>query len=217
MLSVTIALGDVTGDLSTNNVNSTVDSNNSSNTTNYNGAGSSPNSQPVMSAVAPTVMGGGGSESCLIPTSQGISLSIIGLATGTMEQDKECNRRRDARLLGSSTNVGGLGLQISGISVMCSNPVVYRAMTLANTPCPLTDITTGRLLIGRDAYLKMREDPVTYIVGYDLDRNFWNTILLIGKELPDVQEEDTSPSLSSRFRDSGESRSINTKLTDSSK
>ena len=56
---------DINGDLNTNNVNSTVDSNNVANT--YNGAGSSPGSMPdtpVMSAIAPTMMGGGGNDSC---------------------------------------------------------------------------------------------------------------------------------------------------------
>ena len=66
-----------------------------------------------------------------------------------MEQDKECNRRKDARLLGAPQAVGGLGLQVSGISIMCGNPQVFRAMALANTPCPIMDVNTGRLLIGK--------------------------------------------------------------------
>ena len=31
-----------------------------------------------------------------------------------MEQDRECNRRKDARLLGTPQEAGGLGLQVSG-------------------------------------------------------------------------------------------------------
>ena len=68
---------DVTGDFSNNYEDSTVESNNKSEVINYNGAGSSPGSNPAMTAMAPTVMGGGGNDSCLIPKSRGFQLSII--------------------------------------------------------------------------------------------------------------------------------------------
>ena len=196
---------DVTGDLNTTTIGSTVDSNNVANT--YNGAGSSPGSMPasqVMSAVAPTVMGGGGSESCLVPSATGVQVTLFGISRGTMEQDPECNRRRDARLLGTPQQTGGLGLQVSGISVLCQgNAQVFRAMAMANTPCPIIDIATGRLLIGRDAFLRYRSAPEIYVVGYDQDRAFWDALLMIGQELPDV-EQPTGPrlTLSERFRSS---------------
>ena len=82
LLATSVGASDVTGDFSTSNEGSTVDSNNSSETINYNGAGSSPGSQPVMSAIAPTMMGGGGNDSCLLPSSTGIQLSIIGISRG---------------------------------------------------------------------------------------------------------------------------------------
>ena len=196
--------GSTNGDLNTNMGNSnTVDSNNASNTTNYNGAGSSPGSQPVPSAIAPTMMGGGGNDSCLIPSSQGVQISIIGISRGEMEQDFECNRRKDARLIGAPQQVGGLGLQVSGISIMCSNANVFRAMALANTPCPIVDVSTGKLLIGRDAYLKMRSKPEVYIVGYNQSKSFWNNLLYIGRKIPDAPKQDTpSRSLSTQFRSS---------------
>lgn len=196
---------DVTGDLNRTNIGSTVDSNNIQNT--YNGAGASPGSMPaspVMSAVAPTMMGGGGNESCLVPSATGVQVTIFGVARGTMEQDPECNRRRDARLLGTPQQTGGLGLQVSGISVLCQgNAQVFRAMAMANTPCPIMDIATGRLLIGRDAFLRYRSDPTIYVVGYEQDRAFWDALLMIGQELPDV-EQPTGPrlTLSERFRSS---------------
>jgi hypothetical protein len=79
---------DLNGDFSTNiGAGSTVDSNNNSETINYNGAGSSPGStpaNPVMSAVAPTMMGGGGNDSCLIPSSTGIQVTLFGVSRGEM-------------------------------------------------------------------------------------------------------------------------------------
>lgn len=190
---------DITGDLNTNIQDSTVDSNNASTTNNYNATGAG-SPAPVGTAMAPTVMGGGGNDSCLIPSSRGIQLSLFGIAQGEMEQDRECNRRKDARLLGAPQAVGGLGLQVSGISIMCGNPQVFRAMALANTPCPIMDVDTGRLLIGREAFEKYRSNPSVYIVGYAQDRNFWNQLLRIGRKLKDVPQDDDRPSLSDRFR-----------------
>jgi hypothetical protein len=193
----------VSGDLNTNsgNTNSTIGSNNNDSTTNYNGAGSSPFSTPVPTAAAPTVMGGGGNDSCLIPKQQAFQISIFGRAEGSMEQDEECNRRKDARLLGTPQEAGGLGLQVSGISVMCDNANVYKAMALASTPCPIYSIETGKLLVGREGYLAMRDNPYIYVVGYAQDQSFWDTFLMIGEELPDVvPQESSGPTLSERFR-----------------
>lgn len=198
--------GSVSGDLNTNiGSGATVDSNNATEnlTNNYNATGAG-SPAPVPTAMAPTVMGGGGNQSCLVPSSQGVQVSLFGVATGTMEQDEECNRRRDAALMGTPQTVGGMGLQVSGISILCGdNPRVFKAMALSATPCPIMDVTTGRLLIGRDAFEKYRSNPDLFVVGYRQDRAFWDELLLIGKELPDVQETDNGPSLSERFRVNG--------------
>jgi hypothetical protein len=193
----------VTGDLNTNsgNTNSTIGSNNNDSTTNYNGAGSAPFSTPVPTAAAPTVMGGGGNDSCLIPVQNAFQISIFGRAEGKMEQDPECNRRKDARLLGTPQEVGGLGLQVSGIAVMCDSPEIFKAMALASTPCPIYSLETGKLLVGRDGYMAMRSQPEIYVVGYANDRLFWDAFLKMGEELPDViAQENTGPTLSERFR-----------------
>jgi len=195
---------DVTGDFSNNYEDSVVDSNNSSQTTNYNGAGSSPGSSPVMSSIAPTMMGGGGNDSCLIPKSRGLQLNIIGLSHGEMQQDPHCNRRKNARLLGLPQQVGGLGLQVSAISVMCQDPTVFRSMMLANTPCPINDARTGKLLMGRNAIMKYRENPAMFVVGYESDKEFWDTLLKVGEEYNEefVKDTTTKRSLSDQFRSS---------------
>jgi hypothetical protein len=205
LLAASLVDAQVSGDLNTNsgNTNSTIDSGNvsTSETRNYNGAGSSPFSTPVPTAAAPTVMGGGGNDSCLIPTQSAFQISIFGRAEGSMEQDPECNRRKDARLLGTPQEAGGLGLQVSGISVMCDNAQIYKAMALASTPCPIYSIETGKLLVGREGYLAMRDNPYIYVVGYAQDQSFWDTFLMIGEELPDVvPQENSGPTLSERFR-----------------
>jgi hypothetical protein len=195
----------VTGDLNTNsgNTNATIDSGNvsTSETKNYNGAGSSPFSTPVPTAAAPTVMGGGGNDSCLIPEQSAYQISIFGRAKGSMIQDPACNRRKDSRLLGTPQEAGGLGLQVSGISLMCNDAAIFKAMALASTPCPIYSIETGKLLVGREGYLAMRDNPYIYVVGYGSDRAFWDAFLLMNEELPDVlPEQSTGPTLSERFR-----------------
>lgn len=207
---MTAQAGDVTGDFSTSNENSTVDSNNSeeSVTNNYNATGAG-SAAPVMSAIAPTMMGGGGNDSCLLPSSTGIQISVLGLSSGKMEQDEACNRRKNSRLLGAPQQVGGLGLQVSAISVLCQDPIVFRSMMLANTPCPINDSKTGKLLMGKAAIKKYRESPALYIVGYETDQAFWDTLLRVGEEDTDEEiVEDNTPklSLSERFRSSKRTR-----------
>lgn len=198
------AAQDITGDLNTNiGDNSTVDSNNASEsfTNNYNSGAPGAMSNPVPTAMAPTVMGGGGNDSCLIPSSSGIQVSLFGVAQGRMEQDPECNRRKDARLLGAPQAAGGLGLQVSGISVMCSSAQVFRAMALASTPCPVFDVNRNQLLTGRDAFEIMRSDPLNFVVGYNQDRAFWDAFLRIGEPLDEIETVSRVP-ISERLRSS---------------
>ena len=74
---------------------------------------------------------------------------------------------------------------------------------LANTPCPINDTKTGRLLMGKNAINKYREDPATFVVGYADDKEFWDTLLRVGEEYDEEEiVEDTTPklSISDRFR-----------------
>jgi hypothetical protein len=201
-----VLAGDVEGDFSNGYDNSTVESNNIEETVtkNYNATGAG-SAAPVMSSIAPTVMGGGGNDSCLIPSSTGLQLSIIGFSSGTMQQDEHCNRRKNARMLGLPQQVGGLGLQVSAISILCQDATVFRSMMLANTPCPITDTRTGQLLMGMSAISKYRDNPSLFVVGYNEDKDFWDTLLRVGEE--DNNEEPTEEpvanvSISSRFRSS---------------
>ena len=214
ILLVSPALGQVTGDFSTNNQDSVVDSNNvtENNTNNYNATGAG-SPAPVMSAIAPTVMGGGGNDSCLISRQAGMQITLFGLSAGTTVQDEHCNRRKNARLLGLPQAVGGLGLQVSAISVLCQDPTVFRSMMLANTPCPIADTSNGKLLMGKNAIAKYRENPERYIVGYNLDREFWDALLKVEEDTDEVtaaiKDDEPKLSLSDRFRTSKRSRSSN--------
>ncbi|MDB4355531.1 hypothetical protein N9Z55_06525 [Akkermansiaceae bacterium] len=203
-----IVANDVTGDFSNNYQDSNVDSNNETvnQTTNNNATGAG-EPAPVMSAIAPTIMGAGGNDSCLLPTTSGLQVSLFGYSQGTMTQDEYCNRRKNARLLGTPQQIGGLGLQVSAISVICNDPNVFRAMMLASTPCPIMDVVTGKILMGKSAVDKYRENPTVFIVGYKDNEAFWDSLLKIGEDLTDeinetkvVTNGGDTRSLSERFR-----------------
>lgn len=194
----------MTGDLNTNtqNTNSTVNSNNTSSdtskTTNNYGAGAG-SAQPVMSAVAPSLMSTG-MDTCLMSAGGGLQLVNLGLSAGKYKQDEECNRRRDAKLLND------LGMKVPAISIMCQNTSVWKAMFAAGSPCPI--IVKGKMVFGKNAILIMRNKPEVYIPDY-LSKDFWgnyenknyyNQILGIGETTDENQVVDDGLSISQRFR-----------------
>ena len=199
---------DVNGDFSNNYQDSTVYSGNASTTNNYNAAVAA-SASPVMSAISPTMMGVGGNDSCLLPTTSGIQVTMFVFSQGTMQQDEHCNRRNNARLLGAPQQLCVLGLQVSAISVLCSSPAtpksennsghsVFKSMMLASTPCPIMDVVTGKILMGKDAIDKYRQHPQIYIVGYETDKEFWDTLLRIGE---DLSNEENKAKVASNSRD----------------
>ena len=59
--------------------------------------------------------------------------------------------------------------------------------------------------MGKNAINKYREDPATFVVGYEDDKEFWDTLLRVGEEYDEEElVEDTGPklSISDRFRTS---------------
>ena len=149
------------GSLNTNTVGSVVSSNNNSKddsvSNTYNGAGSS-SSMPVGSAIAPSYMSNG-METCLQGSGRSIQTGLIGYTDGSYEADVDCNRRRDAKLLSD------LGMKVAAISRLCQGSVeTFRAMMMSATPCPL--IASGKLIVGKRAFLLMKTQPNLYIPDY---------------------------------------------------
>lgn len=139
--------------------NSTQNSNNetTATTNNYSGAGSSPGSMPVGSAISPSLMSSG-MDSCLMSRNGGVQVFSLGASGGAYVQDEECNRRKDAKVLKD------LGMTVPAIALMCQNKNNWRAMFVAGTPCPI--LVNGRLVAGRSAYLVMKQNPELHIPNY---------------------------------------------------
>ena len=172
------------GSLNTNTVGSVVSSNNNSKddsvSNTYNGAGSS-SSMPVGSAIAPSYMSNG-METCLQGSGRSIQTGLIGYTDGSYEKDLDCNRRRDSRLLSD------LGMKVAAISRLCQGSVeTFRAMMMSATPCPL--IASGKLIVGKRAFLLMKTQPNLYIPDYGevkvLRTATWS------KKLPTLKYNDT--------------------------
>lgn len=180
------------GDLNTNTQDSTVNSNNNTEnvTKNFNGAGSG-TSMPVTSAIAPSLMSSG-NDTCLRSETGGMQLALIGVSTGKYHQDLECNRRKDAKTLRE------LGMSVASVSLMCQKIEVWMAMFTAGTPCPL--LVNAKLVVGRNAYLVMRQNPTIHIPDYLQRKVYYNTVLGIGVEVSN--EEVSTLSISERFRSS---------------
>lgn len=176
--------------------NSTVSSNNNtedksvSNT--YNGAGSS-SEMPVGSAISPSYMSNG-MDTCLKGTGGSLQTVGVGFSSGGYNVDPECNRRRDAKVLSD------LNMKVAAVARMCQSVDVWKAMFISGTPCPI--LSNGKLIVGKRAFLMMKQDPKTYIPDYSKKTKQWyNTILKIGES--DVEEEDDDfTSISAKYRSS---------------
>ena len=177
----------INGDLNTQNSN-----NNNQSTTNI---GTNAGSRtPMPTAVAPSMMSSG-SDTCLKSRGTGLQLLDIGLAGGYYLQDEECNRRRDARLFSD------LGMMIPAISRMCQNEDNWKAMFVSGTPCPI--LVGGRMIYGKRATLAMRSQPALYIPNYEDDEEYYNSVLGIGKQDEEDNEDNVrTVSVSERFRSS---------------
>ena len=178
------------GDLNSNTQvggNNTEGSYNSNKT--YNGAGS--RGMPVNTAISPSLMSNG-SESCLQSITGGVQLVGLGLSSGKYMQDTECNRRRD------SITLSNMGMKVAAVSLMCQNPSVWRAMFMSATPCPI--IKNGKLVVGRNALLEIKQNPELHIVDYSESKDYYDNILGVGTN--DTTEVESTVSVSDRFRTS---------------
>jgi len=206
MLTTTVVANETNnsqeGSLNTSSVNSTVSSNNNtedksvSNT--YNGAGSA-SEIPVGSAISPTYMSTG-ADTCLKGSGGSLQTVGVGFSSGAYEVDPNCERRRDAKLLSD------LGMKVAAVSRMCEDEIVWKAMFMSGTPCPLQ--RGGRLVVGKRAYLLMKSEPEMFVPAYGelkrrpTDTQLWfNAVLGIGVE-DNEEDNDDGELVSDKFRSS---------------
>ena len=96
---------------------------------------------PPPSAIAPQMSTGNSNDICVVGASGAVQTQIFGLSFGGHVTDQTCATIRKARVMAD------LGMKVSAVSIMCSDPMVFDAMLRSATPCPATPMG----LIGAEA------------------------------------------------------------------
>ena len=84
---------------------------------------------PPPSAISPSV-GSSSSDLCLSGVSGAVQTQILGISSGEMVRDKNCERLKISKTLYD------MGMKVAAVSVLCQDRRVYDAMEMAGTPCP---------------------------------------------------------------------------------
>jgi hypothetical protein len=98
-------------------------------------------------------------------------------------------------------------MMIPAISRMCQNEDNWKAMFVSGTPCPI--LVGGKMVYGKRATLAMRSQPALYIPDYEDNKEYYDSVLGIGKgNEEDKETTGESISVSERFRSSSRSESV---------
>lgn len=170
-----------TGDFNENTQNSTVGSHNTTSSVTSTQVGSKLGNTP--SAIAPTYMSSGG-DTCLIGKSGAVSTGVFAISTGEYSRDMACEMRKNAKLLSD------LGMKIASVALVCTEPMIWKAMFFAGTPCPVT--INNKTYIGAKAYLYYKLFPEMLIPEYTSQE--YDFYLGIGEYARDEQETSDSSS-----------------------
>ena len=84
---------------------------------------------PPPSAISPSV-GSSSSDLCTTGVSASVQTQILGVSTGEMVRDENCERLKISKTLYD------MGMKVAAVSVLCQDRRVYDAMEMAGTPCP---------------------------------------------------------------------------------
>ena len=84
---------------------------------------------PPPSAISPSV-GSSSSDLCTVGVSGAVQTQILGISTGEMVRDENCERLKISKTLYD------MGMKVAAVSVLFQYRRVYDAMEMAGTPCP---------------------------------------------------------------------------------
>lgn len=84
---------------------------------------------PPPSAISPSI-GSSSSDLCTTGVSGAVQTQILGVSTGEMVRDANCERLKISKTLYD------MGMKVAAVSVLCQDRRVYDAMEMAGTPCP---------------------------------------------------------------------------------
>jgi len=98
------------------------------------------------SAISPS-MNSSNSDLCAIGWSGSVQTQILGISTGQMYRDQNCERLKIA------SKLYDMGMKVAAVAVMCQDWRTYDAMLKAGTPCPING------LIGDEAAAAWKVNP----------------------------------------------------------
>ncbi len=98
------------------------------------------------SAISPS-MNSSNSDLCAMGVSGAVQTQILGISTGRMYRDLNCERLKIA------SKLYDMGMKVAAVSVMCQDWRTYDAMEKAGTPCPIGGF------IGDDAAAEWKKNP----------------------------------------------------------
>ena len=84
---------------------------------------------PPPSAISPSI-GSSSSDLCTTGVSGAVQTQILGVSTGEMVRDENCERLKISKTLYD------MGMKVAAVSVLCQDRRVYDAIEMAGTPCP---------------------------------------------------------------------------------
>ena len=102
---------------------------------------------PPPTAVAPSMMSGGGNDLCTTGVSGAVQTQILGISGGSTVRDLNCER------LKLSKTLYDMGMKVAAVSALCQDRRVFDAMWNAGTPCPFEG------MIGNAAKLAWEAHP----------------------------------------------------------
>jgi hypothetical protein len=101
---------------------------------------------PPASAIAPSIMSYS-QDLCTVGRSGAFQGQVFGLSTGRTVRDENCERLKLSKYLYDT------GMKVASVAILCQDIRVFKAMTMAGTPCPYE----GK--IGVDASAKWQANP----------------------------------------------------------
>ena len=115
-----------------------------------NGTNTTTVKSPPPSAVAPQITSGSSDFLCTVSASGAIQTQILGISLGAMQTDPLCV------LITKATALYNMQMRVAAISVLCNDPMIWRAMMDANSPCPIDGLISDA---AKDAW-EIRTDQI---------------------------------------------------------
>lgn len=130
-----------------NNVNQNINSGTMTNNNNNVNTTDQKIQSPPPTAVAPAMMSGGNNDLCTVGSSGAVQTQILGVSSGSVIRDKNCERLKNAKVLYD------MGMKVAAVSTLCQDRRIFDAMWNAGTPCPYEGT------IGAQAKIAWEQNP----------------------------------------------------------